>query len=283
MLLKNTIADIPFTGAKQVIYCNNTSLTKTKRNAILLFSADCVNSLQGGFITGTDMGLSADDVSLMAQYSPYILANESGYTCYDTAVGIVQSLLVMSKQIFPNKQIADLRLLVQGAGQVGAYVVKMLRGENIPIFIYELDKNKAIKICNQYGAISVADVSSFKGDIFIPCAREHSVYYDLVKKMGVMIIAGAANNQLLTENDDVRFAAEGIFYAPDYVINSGGAIHAAAGYLGWSDSQRLEKISMIPQKLQEIYKMSLLNKIGTSAAAKQYIWKRIKLTTHDKE
>ena len=38
------------------------------------------------------------------------------------------------------------------------------------------------------------------------------------------IVAGSANNQLAEEEDADRLHARGILYAPDYVVNAGGAI-----------------------------------------------------------
>jgi leucine dehydrogenase len=98
-----------------------------------------------------------------------------------------------------------------------------------------------------------------------------------MKSMDVSIVAGGANNQLASLQDDLMLATNGIFYAPDFVINSGGTIHAAASYLDWNKNKLMEKIKLIPQQLREIYDYALKNKIGTYHAAKEYALETIKL------
>jgi leucine dehydrogenase len=270
MFFKNTIAKLPFTGAKQVIFCEDSSITERKRNDILLYSAECVNSLNGDFITGTDMGLMAKDVSLMAEVSPYILHGESGNTSYDTAIGIIEGLLTMLKVIIPDKRKSDLSVLVQGVGKVGSHIVDFLSHEGMQIYISEIDHERGLRVCDASNSVFFPEISQFKGDIFMPCANGSSVTYELMKKMGISIIAGGANNQLMNIQDDLMFAMNGIFYAPDFVINSGGTIRAAASYLNWSKAKITEKIKLIPQQLREIYSYALNKKIGTYQAAKEY-------------
>jgi glutamate dehydrogenase/leucine dehydrogenase len=270
MLFKNVIAKLPFTGAKQIIFCKDKNISKKKRTDILLYSADCVNSLKGDFITGTDMGLTANDVSLMAKISPYILHGEAGDTAFDTAIGVMEGLLSMLNLIIPDKRRSDLRVLVQGVGKVGSHIAKLLNHEGMQIYISEVNREQGLKICEVNNAVYLPEISQFKGHIFTPCAIGNTVNYNLMKNMGVSIVAGSANNQLSNLNDDLMLTTNGIFYAPDFVINSGGAIHAAASYLNWGKSKLMEKIKLIPQQLREIYNYALKNKIGTYQAAKEY-------------
>ena len=278
MLYKNAIAKLPFTGAKQIIFCKDDNIGEQNRKDILSFSADCVNSLKGDFITGTDMGITPEDVSLMAKFSPYILDGEAGNTSYDTAVGIMEGLLNMLKVIMPHKNKSDLRVLLQGVGKVGSHVAKLLYKEGMQIYISETDCEKGQNACNTIKAIICSEISQFKGDIFMPCALENSVNYELAKNMGVSIVAGGANNQLRDSQDDSLLAKNGIFYAPDFVINSGGTIHAAASYLNWTKNKLLEKLQQIPEQLKEIYEYALRNDIGTYQAAKKYALESINIS-----
>ena len=45
-----------------------------------------------------------------------------------------------------------------------------------------------------------------------------------IPTLNTTVIAGAANNQLLTQEDDTRLANAGILYCPDYLVNTGGVI-----------------------------------------------------------
>ena len=46
-----------------------------------------------------------------------------------------------------------------------------------------------------------------------------------IPRLNSRIVCGSANNQLLTEEDGDALHDKGILYAPDYVVNAGGAIY----------------------------------------------------------
>lgn len=65
------------------------------------------------------------------------------------------------------------------------------------------------------------------------------------------MIAGAAHNQLATEDDGARLAERGILYAPDYVINASGVISVARAYLRQSSDDEVRKeVHRIPERLR---------------------------------
>ena len=71
-------------------------------------------------------------------------------------------------------------------------------------------------------------------DVYAPCALGGSLDESTIRGLRCGIVAGAANNQLATPEDADRLAARGIVYAPDFVINAGGALHGAGvELLGW--------------------------------------------------
>ena len=61
-------------------------------------------------------------------------------------------------------------------------------------------------------------------DVFAPCALGGVLNEWSISTLNTAIIAGAANNQLLTQEDDTRLANAGILYCPDYLVNTGGVI-----------------------------------------------------------
>lgn len=279
MTLKNIVAGVPFSGAKQIIFCNDHQINE-KRNDILFYTAECVNKLNGEFITGTDMGLTHADVSLMADSSRYILSGELGNTSYYTALGVVNSLLEILRVVSPLKVKGDLRILIQGAGKVGASIVELLSQMNMKIFILESDPKKVEKFSSLTNVQLLENLSQFKGDVFMPCAIGGSVSYELMQSIGVSVISGCANNQLIAIQDDLKLAINNIFYAPDFIINSGGTIHAAAAYLNWSEDEKLEKIKKIPGQLMKVYNYAVKNAVGTYQAAKEYALSMINGKVH---
>ena len=61
-------------------------------------------------------------------------------------------------------------------------------------------------------------------DVFAPCALGEVLNEWSIPTLNKPLIAGAANNQLLTQEDDMRLANAGILYCPDYLVNAGGVI-----------------------------------------------------------
>ena len=66
-------------------------------------------------------------------------------------------------------------------------------------------------------------------------------------------VAGGANNQILDEASGLALKARGIFYAPDFVINGGGVINAAAEVDGpYNKEAVLEKVDNIYNSIEHI-------------------------------
>jgi leucine dehydrogenase len=89
-------------------------------------------------------------------------------------------------------------------------------------------------------------------------------------------VAGAANNQLATPADGELLRAAGILYAPDYVINSGGALHGIGlERLGW-DAERLEReVAGIGDTLTRVYAEADTEGIPTAEAAERLAGARL--------
>src|SRR5262249_34226079 len=67
-------------------------------------------------------------------------------------------------------------------------------------------------------------------DIYSPCALGAILNDTTIPQIQAPIIIGAANNQLLEPRHGKILHDRGVLYGPDYVVNSGGLIHAAAEY-----------------------------------------------------
>jgi leucine dehydrogenase len=72
-----------------------------------------------------------------------------------------------------------------------------------------------------------------------PCAVGATVNEESIAQLRCRIVAGSANNQLAEEADSDRLAERGILYAPDWVINAGGALAFADLQAGTADTNLL--------------------------------------------
>ena len=90
------------------------------------------------------------------------------------------------------------------------------------------------------------------------------------------VVAGAANNQLAEPADAHRIRDAGILYAPDFVINSGGALHLiGTEMLGWDAATLAGRLAGIGATLREIYRHAHQEGSTTEAAAEAIARERL--------
>ena len=78
-------------------------------------------------------------------------------------------------------------------------------------------------------------------DVLAPCALGGVLDEATIPALRCQIVCGAANNQLAREDlaDDLH--RRGIIYAPDFIANAGGIIHAAEEHAGEHDPDRVAR------------------------------------------
>ena len=96
--------------------------------------------------------------------------------------------------------------------------------------------------------------------------------------MQCKVVAGAANNQLLTEGDGDELMKKGILYAPDYVINAGGLINVAEEVTleGYSPEQSRRKTDKLFDQLTTIFDLAEKNGCSSNQAANSLVEYRLK-------
>ena len=97
---------------------------------------------------------------------------------------------------------------------------------------------------------SIMDVDC---DIFAPCALGGVLNPQTIPQLRCRVVAGGANNQLLSEADGEELHRRGILYAPDYIVNSGGIINVEAelGDAGYSPERAREKTERIHEIMEQ--------------------------------
>jgi leucine dehydrogenase len=113
-------------------------------------------------------------------------------------------------------------------------------------------------------------------DIFSPCALGGVLNSDTIPRLKCQVVAGGANNQLLTDADGEELDRRGIVYAPDYIVNSGGIINAEAelGRL-YSPERAREKTERIYEITGRVIDMARREEIPTYRAADRLAEERL--------
>jgi leucine dehydrogenase len=125
--------------------------------------------------------------------------------------------------------------------------------------------------------ISADEVYSEECDIFAPCALGGVLNSKTIPQLKCRVVAGGANNQLTEPEDAERLKDRGILYAPDYVINVGGAMFLIGMETqDWTQKYIENEVTeRIQNVLLQIFELSATKGITTEAAARQVAEKRL--------
>ena len=104
-------------------------------------------------------------------------------------------------------------------------------------------------------------------DVFSPCAMGAILDAASIEKLRAGIVAGAANNQLATDQDGANLQDRGILYCPDFLINAGGIIDVYHQQLGSLESVKRAHIRRIETTLAEVLQCADVNHQQTNVIA----------------
>ncbi|MBS0628818.1 MAG: Glu/Leu/Phe/Val dehydrogenase [Verrucomicrobia bacterium] len=276
MTYKAVASQSPWAGAKSVIIADP---KKGKTEALLYAFAEAVNSLKGEYICAEDSGCTPQDIATVAEKTPYAvgLPNEksSGNPSPFTAWGVFRGIQAVMFQLFGNDSVEGRTIALQGLGSVGARLAEMLFWHGANLIVTDAHMDKAEGIAKQFNAKLVTPDAIYEQpcDVFSPCALGAIINPQTIERLRCRAIAGAANNQLLTDSDGEELRRLGILYAPDFVINSGGLINVTEETVegGYNPQAARNKIDKIYDQLRLIFEIAQKNESSTLKAVMQLI------------
>jgi leucine dehydrogenase len=234
-----------------------------------------VTSLGGGFITSSDVGTGESDMDVIAERTEHVFGRSrakggAGDPGPFTAVGVFHGIKASLAHVYETDDLSGRTVLVQGAGSVGGALAELLGRGGASVLVADVDEPRANAVASTAGgsAVGAGSVVDTECDVYAPCALGATLSASSIPRLRCRIVAGSANNQLATPEDAERLRAAGILYAPDYVINAGGAI--AINFLelnGRSQADVDAALEKIGNTLGEIYARAEAEGITTAAAA----------------
>lgn len=269
MTWKTALVDIPFGGAKGGVAVNPKELsTHEVRRLTKALVAHLGDNI------GPHIDIPAPDVNTNQQVMAWIFDEYSkshsttsplavvtgkpvevgGCSAREEATGRGVAIMLREHCKYRNKDIKQLRVAVQGFGNVGYFAAKIISDEL---------GAKVVGISNAMGAVYNADGidvddlkdyenkidESFKGygkatevprdsvltcecDVLIPAALANAITKEVAEKTTAEIVIEAANGPTTPEGNAVLFE-RGIFLVPSILANAGGVI---VSYFEWTQN-----------------------------------------------
>lgn len=279
MTYKAAAAGLNLGGGKTVLIGN---ANEDKSEAYFRALGRYVQSLNGRYITAEDVNTSTKDMDYVHMETDYVvgLEGKSGNPSPLTALGVFHGIRATLHHRLGDDDISKYTFAVQGTGQTGYYLVKLLtEAKAKKIYFTDINPSHVTKMqkeCPNVIYVKPEDIYSLDVDVFSPCALGAVLNDQTIPQIKAPVIAGSANNVLEDEEKHGQMIKDrGTLYAPDFVINAGGLINVSHELASYNRERAIRDIEKIYDRLLDIYHISEKEDITTFEAAKVFAKKRI--------
>lgn len=258
MTWKNSIAELPFGGAKAGIIADSKVLTAEQKKAIVeSFSRALKPVCPSLYIAGPDMYIAEEE---MAQFAK---ANGDMKSCTgkpaslggiphelgSTGFGVFHATKVAAD--FMGMNLNGVTVAIEGFGNVGTFVMKHMEEHGAKVVctsdskgtIYNkdgLDYEKMMKVKQETGSVinykpgkvlSNKDVIGTDAEILVTAAIPDLITENDMNKIKAKLIVEGSNIPM-TPAIEAALQKKGIMIIPDFVANAGGVISSYVEYKG---------------------------------------------------
>ncbi len=277
MTYKSALAGLSYGGGKAVILGDP---RKDKSEALFLAMGRFVDSLGGRYVTAEDVGISVDDVEVMARATHHVAgtrAGGAGDPSPSTAYGVLMGIRAAVAHKLGRNSLDGVRVAVQGVGHVGYHLCHLLDQAGARLTVTDIDDKAIERVADEFGAEPVAPdaITGVASEVFAPCALGAIINDVTIDQLQAPIVAGSANNQLAEPRHGVELLRRGVLYAPDYVINAGGVINISHEGPDYDKRAAVDHVGRIHATLREIFGRAEAAGIPTSEAADRLAEERL--------
>lgn len=272
MTYKNAAAGLNFGGGKTVIIGDP---RKDKSEAMLRALGRFIESLNGRYITGEDVGICIEDLDVVKLETAHV----KGIGAFDpspfTGYGVWQGIKACAAELWGQDDLTGKTIAIQGLGHVGYCLAKHLHAAGAKLIVTDINEANVLRAVQELNAEAVRPEAIYGApcDIFSPCALGGIINDSTIPQLNCRVVAGSANNQLEEERHGDLLRERGILYAPDFIINAGGVV----GGTQESHEQAFKALTIIYKNLREIFAIANQNNIPTYQAADTLAEQRIVL------
>lgn len=261
MSYKCAISNLSHGGGKAVII-GKPEILKTKQ--LLRSYAKVVNSLNGLFCTGEDVGIEKKDVQYMLRYGKYFIGKDgqaedpSPYA----AQSVFELLCTAIKKELPKKKISDIRIAIKGLGKVGSALAEKLIDRGFIVIGADVLPSVTKKLKKKYPQMTFVSpevIAYQEVDVYAPCALGNEFNSKMISRIKAKIICGSANNQLCSPDVATIMEKKRILFVPDYLANAGGLINVAdeLNNKGYNNTRVIANIHRLKKIFNLLYNKSV--------------------------
>src|SRR2546423_1422867 len=198
MTMKAAVAGLEQGGGKTVVFWDDPHAPRS--DAFLRSLGGWIDVLGGRYLAAEDVGATQRDMDGLARETPWVTGVDparggSGDPSPVTAFGVLHGMHAACEAAFGSPELSGRRVVVQGAGHVGACLARLLVDAGAVVAIADIDREKARAV--GVPVLGSDEVLSAECDVLAPGALGGVVTRESVGELQCAVVCGAANNQLL--------------------------------------------------------------------------------------
>jgi valine dehydrogenase (NAD+) len=284
MTYKNALAGLDYGGGKGVIWLENPA---QKTPALVQAMGKRIGLLNGRYYTATDIGSTSDDMWLMRQETPYVSAltpehGGLGDSATLTGYGVYKGMLAAVKHAMGRNDLGGLKIALQGTGKVAFHLAQYLVAEGCDLVVSDPYDGALAKFTAAYPTAQVVSqdvIFDQPVDILSPNAIGGMITQAVAESTQAKLIVGGANNPLSSPAIADVLHNRGIWFAPDFAVNSGGVILLAAELAGQTVEEAKIQTAGIYDTLLKVFAYSETHSVNPLQAAISLAQQRIAAKT----
>ncbi len=260
MSFKSAMSNLPHGGAKAVLMAPKVI---KDRKAYLYSFAEFVDSLGGSYVTAVDSGTSMEDMDIIAERTPFVTTTtkfgDLGNPSLHTATGVRRSIEAAVKFKLNRDSLEGIHVAIQGAGHVGFSLANELHARGAKLTMADVNQESLARCVEEFN-VAVCEPDMIYGidaDVFAPCALGAVLNTKTIHQLKASMVVGSANNQLAHHHHADLMQDRGILYAPDFVVNAGGLIYAAAMYDHDNFDKAQQQVFHIYDTIMDVFSRSI--------------------------
>lgn len=251
MTEKAALADLDHGGGKTVVALDPLSAGKldgSPREELLHDIGDVVESFEGQYSTGPDVGSSPEDMTVIGERTQHVFCRPervggSGDSSAPTAAGVIASIQALRQHVLAGQPLAHTCFAVVGLGRVGRLVAEHLAAAGAQLIVSDIDPSRR-ELAERWHAHWLEPHKALLAevDVLVPAAVGGIFTPAAVARLRCRAIVGPANNQLDADSTADLLHTRGITWAPDTVVSAGGIVAATARELHHRSNEETDRL-----------------------------------------